>query len=148
MFLSPPPASGAAGHSVPGQPVLEAALPADGGAGRREPATLLPRPGVFGSPVQLDPSVHQHHPHPAGVHLPLRALRLRPQDERESGLVHLQLLLHQRTAQRRDGAARFKRRRAKRAAGQGRQGGPGAARRPRHDVRQRADVKELRADGF
>lgn len=110
MFLSPPPASGAAGHSVPGQPVLKTALPADGGAGRRKSTTLLSGPGVFSSPVQLDPSVHKHHPYSAGVHLPFRTLWLRPQDERENGLVHL---LQQRTAQCWDSAPLFKRRWAK-----------------------------------
>lgn len=149
FFASAPPASGAAGHSVSGQPVLKVALPADGSPGQRKSATLLPRPGMFGSPVQLDPSLHKHHPHPAGIHLPLCTIRLRPKDERENGIVHLlQLFVHQRAAQCRNSAAGFKRRRTKRAAGRGQQGGPCTARRPRNDLRQRAHVEELRADGF
>lgn len=149
MFPSAPPASGAARHSVSGQPVLKVALPAYGSPGQRQSATLLSRPGMFGSPVQLDPSVHKHHPHPAGIHLPFCTIWLRPTDERENRIVRLlQLVLHQRAAQCRDSAASFKRRRAKRAAGRGQQGGPGAARRPRDDLRQRARVEELRADGF
>ena len=149
MCVSAPPSSGASWHFVSGQPVLKVALPANGSPGQRKSATLLSRPGMFGSSVQLDPSVHKHHPHPAGVHLPLCTVRLRPEDERENRFFHLlQLFLQQRAAQCRDSAATFKRWRAKHAAVRGQQGGQGPARRPRNDVCQRASVEELRADGL
>lgn len=104
---------------------------------------------MLGSPLQLDPSVHKHHAHPAGVHFSLCAFWLRPADKGQGRIFHhLELCAVERATQRRHDAADNKWRGPKRTPERRQQGGPRAAGRARHDLRQRARVQELRADGL